>query len=211
MATSKSLNSQRAAQFNTTLSQQSSLSATSPPFELNTQVRTNNNVSTSQKPGNISNAYQRTRAQQVLLEAQLNDRLKMNRLNNLDSLDVFVKSQHLENIPDRRTVANALLLPKDLSQYLLQQQAFLGRDVSQGFDVEKAVDILNEVPREFHSVYPLDDQSKQRGASGTSGYSTAAFKVVSTVDGFAYFLRRVDGIKLPINVMQDMCVQVYEL
>ncbi len=70
-----------------------------------------------------------------------------------------------------------------------------------------------EVPAEFISVLPLDKQlvledlgvvAPQPPASGTFGYVSSLFKVVSSEDGLPYALRRVESVRAPPAVLASV-------
>jgi PAB-dependent poly(A)-specific ribonuclease subunit 3 len=52
-----------------------------------------------------------------------------------------------------------------------------------------------EIPSRYHSAYPLDDLSVQRGAGGTFGYPACLYKVIDQADGSLYALRRFDNVR----------------
>mmetsp|Transcript_22495 Transcript_22495/g.32850 ORF Transcript_22495/g.32850 Transcript_22495/m.32850 type:complete len:683 (+) Transcript_22495:91-2139(+) len=57
-------------------------------------------------------------------------------------------------------------------------------------------DRYKEIPVRYHSAYPLDDPSSQRGAGGSFGYPSSLYKVVDRADSQLYALRRFDNVRL---------------
>ena len=92
-------------------------------------------------------------------------------------------------LPDKRTFGNSKMLPDDVRSYYAHQAKLILEELAP--DSPR----LNEVPREFHSVLPLDNPNKKAGKAGSSGYPTSLYKVVSSNDGYVYCLRRVDNVR----------------
>ncbi|KAA0166821.1 hypothetical protein FNF31_01196 [Cafeteria roenbergensis] len=61
---------------------------------------------------------------------------------------------------------------------------------------------LRELPSDYTEGYPLDAESKPSGVTGSTGYPTRLFKAVSLRDGVARAVRRVDGVRLPLDVLR---------
>jgi len=59
-----------------------------------------------------------------------------------------------------------------------------------------------EIPPRYHSIFPLDHESKSRQASGSFGYPSAVFKVVGTQDSVTYALRRFDNVRTTPKIAQ---------
>eukprot|EP00511_Aplanochytrium_stocchinoi_P003632 CAMPEP_0204836482 /NCGR_PEP_ID=MMETSP1346-20131115/25263_1 /ASSEMBLY_ACC=CAM_ASM_000771 /TAXON_ID=215587 /ORGANISM="Aplanochytrium stocchinoi, Strain GSBS06" /LENGTH=542 /DNA_ID=CAMNT_0051971229 /DNA_START=75 /DNA_END=1703 /DNA_ORIENTATION=- len=115
----------------------------------------------------------------------------------------LLKARGCKPVPPRRTYANSTLLPDDLRGYLAAQTELLLKEI------EGDNALINEVPREFNMVNPLDDPTKRRGAAGSCGYPTSVYKVVNTNDGHVYCLRRVDNVRS--RGLQDTCTHVIQL
>lgn len=88
----------------------------------------------------------------------------------------------------RRTVWSQFL-PKNMAA-LYQARAALTLAETAADDPR-----YKEIPPRFGRMMPLDADSSVRGATGSTGYNTTVFKVISTDDGMPYVLRRVDGLR----------------
>jgi len=58
-----------------------------------------------------------------------------------------------------------------------------------------------ELPAGFSDPFPLDSSSKPHGISGSTGFPTRLFKAVNLRDGVARAVRRVDGVRVPFDVL----------
>ena len=74
------------------------------------------------------------------------------------------------------------------------------RQLSVARRLEPSDERLKEIPIQYHSIYPLDPPAKSRTASGSYGYPSAIFKVISERDGVAYALRRMDSVRCTARI-----------
>jgi PAB-dependent poly(A)-specific ribonuclease subunit 3 len=61
---------------------------------------------------------------------------------------------------------------------------------------------VRDLPSEFVQVWPLDEASKPAGITGSTGYPSRVYKAVRLADGVAFAVRRVDNIKVPVDVLR---------
>ena len=111
-------------------------------------------------------------------------------------------SRAMRPVPRRRTLGNAFTLPQELRAFYAQQTLEQTRSLPPDHELFK------EVPKRFHSIFPLDDEmllTSKRGAAGSSGYPTTIYKVVSARDGYSYALRRVDNVP---RIPNEVCAGV---
>ena len=101
----------------------------------------------------------------------------------------------LNTIPKRRTL-RSVFLPDDLRSYFAAQARLAVTAL------EPDDPLIKELPRKFHSMLPLDADPNQRNSAGSTGYPTGVFKAISSKDGFAYAVRRVDNIRPQGNLHQ---------
>lgn len=102
-------------------------------------------------------------------------------------------------LPNKRTFGNSKMLPDDVRSYYALQAKLMLEELTP--DNPR----LNEVPRGFHSILPLDNPNKKAGKAGSSGYPTSLYKVVSASDGYVYCLRRVDNVRRGLH---GICTKV---
>jgi hypothetical protein len=118
--------------------------------------------------------------------------------------DAFLESEGgvmdevLDNPPtfpvyNRRTVSS-LFLPDNLREFY-QARAMLYREEVPANDPR-----YKEIPKQYHSMKPLDNISAARNSTGSLGYVTNIYKVISASDGLPYALRRVDGSRVRNDV-----------
>jgi len=91
--------------------------------------------------------------------------------------------------PARRSV-RSLFLPPNVRERFQWQNALMLRHLPP--DDER----YKEIPAGFSSIFPLDDAALGReGHTGTFGYPSSVYKVVSEEDGMCYALRRIDNAR----------------
>lgn len=132
----------------------------------------------------------------------------MTQLNGQQDAMNFIKGPPLQAstlrpVPSRRTYAKSKILPDDVRRYFATQTKLLLKEI------EPSNPLMNELPREFTVVNPLDDPGKKRGAAGSSGYPTSVYKAVNSNDGHAYCVRRIDNVRS--RGLRDVCKQVVQL
>eukprot|EP00510_Aplanochytrium_minuta_P003896 CAMPEP_0184016278 /NCGR_PEP_ID=MMETSP0954-20121128/6835_1 /TAXON_ID=627963 /ORGANISM="Aplanochytrium sp, Strain PBS07" /LENGTH=548 /DNA_ID=CAMNT_0026297271 /DNA_START=141 /DNA_END=1787 /DNA_ORIENTATION=- len=138
-------------------------------------------------------------------EAAIQQQQYVTQLNNQHANATFIAGPKLEAssckpIPPRRTYARSNILPDDVRLYFATKTKLLLKEM------DPSNPLINEVPREFNLVNPLDDPAKKRGAAGSCGYPTSIYKVVNSNDGH---LRRVDNVRS--RGLRDVCKQVVQL
>jgi PAB-dependent poly(A)-specific ribonuclease subunit 3 len=101
----------------------------------------------------------------------------------------------LTTVPRRRTL-RSFYLPDDLKAYYANQARLLVTSV------EPDDPVVKELPKKFHSISPLDSDPTLRNVAGSTGYPTAMFKAISSRDGCAYAVRRLDNVRIQGNLHQ---------
>ena len=101
----------------------------------------------------------------------------------------------LHTLPKRRTLRN-VFLPDDLRSFFAAQARMSLAAL------EPDDPIIKELPRKFHTIYPLDMDPSQRNTAGSTGYPSCAYKAISSRDGFTYTVRRVDNVRQHGNLHQ---------
>lgn len=91
---------------------------------------------------------------------------------------------------ERRATWATRFLPEHLYEYYAQRAALQTLSLPPGHAR------LLELPSEYVSMWPLDAHVHERvHVTGSFGYVTSLFKAVSTKDGVAYAVRRVEGVR----------------
>lgn len=115
------------------------------------------------------------------------------------SLPGLLASEALPNaLPAaRRRVWAARFLPESI----VEHYATASRIISASLPA--AHPRIREVPSEYIAVVPLDagDRNEASHVTGSFGYVSSCYKAIHTEDGFAYALRRVDGVRAPTHLM----------
>ena len=99
----------------------------------------------------------------------------------------------------RRRTWLTRFLPEHVYEYYARQCALQMASLPPGHPR------LLEIPAEFTSVLPLDRQASDESAvtvTGSFGYVTSVYKVVSVEDGMVYALRRVENVRATPAVLQ---------
>ncbi|KAK9830883.1 hypothetical protein WJX81_001688 [Elliptochloris bilobata] len=98
--------------------------------------------------------------------------------------------------PPSKAALAATLRAERLRQELPQRKFVALQQV----DVEAEGDYgLPEVLQQYHSLYPLEDLAAAEAPSQVFGVSTQVIKGVSSLDGQAVALRRIDGRQMPMS------------
>ena len=66
--------------------------------------------------------------------------------------------------------------------------------------VEAGSDLIKQVPKAYHSIYPLDVESKLP-STDPFPYPTLVFKVVRESDGAPFAMRRVDKLRTTADIL----------
>jgi Pan3 Pseudokinase domain len=97
----------------------------------------------------------------------------------------------------RRRTWQTRWLPEHIYEYYSQQAALLNASSVSSRNLE--------IPTEFTSILPLDSNtSSSTQISGSYGYISSVFKVISVEDGYAYSLRRVESVRSTYQVMDNV-------
>ena len=75
------------------------------------------------------------------------------------------------------------------------REHFSGLDLLSSRQLSPDDERYKEIPPRYHSAFPLDDNSRHRGAGGSFGYPSSVYKVVDKADGQLYTLRRFDNVR----------------
>jgi len=97
--------------------------------------------------------------------------------------------------PPRRRVWATRFMPEQLYEHFARRTAASAACLPAGHPR------IRDVPSEYVAVLPLEAvEGEAAGVTGSYGYVTSVFKGVSTEDGMAYTLRRVDHVRIPSSV-----------
>eukprot|EP01133_Synstelium_polycarpum_P011980 gene11980-13983_t len=88
---------------------------------------------------------------------------------------------------------NSFFMSETLRQDLLKQKLLLYTTLEPNDPrIKNIPPLLNK----YHSLYPLDNETAREKVGMMFGYPTSIYKAISTMDGYPYAIRRVEGFRL---------------